>query len=111
MAATRYVKTEILQASKVMADPLRCPNCQLQDLTIYGHMSYPHTEVWEKGQAIERTTNWDVKENFELSSFDCNHCQVSFLIKSDDEVDLFLKNSELLDMLHATGQQMGQKPC
>lgn len=104
---------EILQASKVVIDPLRCPHCKGQDLVVYGQLSYPHEEVWKNGQVIEKKTNWEIKENFALEAFDCLQCLIKFHIKSDTEVDLAIENGELRDtIVKVTGKDpYGQRPC
>jgi hypothetical protein len=107
-------RTEILAASKVPTNPVRCPLCSCEDLVLYGQVAFPHRETRKGGIVIDKVTDTEIAENFELASMDCLGCSVRFEIQSDAEAVLCVQVSQLREKFRElTGKDpYGEsKPC
>jgi hypothetical protein len=109
------VSAEILNPEQ-----FKCPKCQNTALLVEGYVQAPMIGVVEDGLITTSTVNDEAKK-IEISAFDCSHCQIHYIVKSVEvmnmETELFKLHTDLFklnDMYKkATGIDllgMGQ-PC
>jgi hypothetical protein len=96
-------KEEVIPASAVKLTgnssmPV-CPKCGKQDLVLHGNMSFPHREIAVAGMIEETSTDWETKQPFELTQFDCVPCSIRYVIRSDESFALHREVANLREMI------------
>jgi DNA-directed RNA polymerase subunit RPC12/RpoP len=79
---------EVIAASDVPTDPLRCPHCGGRHLHVQGRLCFPHEEVRLNDDITSKTTDFEYATPFFLDNFACLTCKRAYTIQADEEVRL-----------------------
>jgi hypothetical protein len=106
-------QTQIIPASKVPNDPVRCPNCDSPNLLLYGKVVYPARLTIVDGKESDQSVDLSAKNNFEVDVIECLKCSVRTEIQPDAENILYMENSVLRDEItRLTGKDpYGESKC
>jgi hypothetical protein len=78
-------------------DPIRCPECQKQNLTLYGTLEKDYKETWESGENVDSTVGDTVVH--QVTGIDCNDCGIRFHILTTEMSELLNQNQILSSKL------------
>jgi DNA-directed RNA polymerase subunit RPC12/RpoP len=82
---------------------LRCPQCQGNTLTLHGNVQIPRMIEMAKGEIL-KSWNGPEEEKFELEQFDCCHCNVRWVVKPREYIQLETELFKLRELYqNATG--------
>jgi len=102
-----------VSAAVLNSDQFKCPNCQNTTLQVEGNVQAPMTGTVVDGQMTNSKVN-DEAQKIEISSFDCSHCRIRYVVKPVEVINLETELFKLRDLYkEATGIDpfgMGQ-PC
>jgi hypothetical protein len=92
-----FVQQEIIDASILDPQDIRCPRCKGNTLVLTGQAQVPQREIMEAGEITDRQVNLDAGGTFEVERIDCLPCNVTYLLR---EPKLFQLERENLDLKH-----------
>lgn len=102
-------KEEILSTGKVRIKEgthvPSCPYCDRQDLIIHGRATYPYQEIIVDGQVTGHTKIDPDAMDLEIEAFDCRRCLIKFIVRPDDEIEMYETIQQLTSMIG------NKKPC
>lgn len=71
-------------------DPLRCPQCEGQNLVLIGTLQKDYQETWENGKKISSSAGEDLFH--EVDVMECNDCGVRYYIITEEVAELMRLN-------------------
>ena len=93
-----HVSAEILNS-----DNFKCPKCQNATLKVEGNVQAPMTGKVVDGKLTDTKVDGE-NETIEISTFDCDHCKIRYVVKPIEVINLETELFKLRDMYkQATG--------
>src|SRR5438067_1578276 len=83
--STTFRETVIAEGD-VPNNPVRCPQCQGEDIVLYGYERFAYTAWLVNGEEV-RTENCDTGEQT-VEAIDCQRCAIRFRLMEKSEYEL-----------------------
>lgn len=96
MSSQAFVLQEIIDASILDPNDLRCPRCQGNTLVLSGQAQMPQREVMEKGTITAQIPTTE-GGSFNVEQIDCLPCNVRFEVREPKLFQLERENLNLKD--------------
>jgi DNA-directed RNA polymerase subunit RPC12/RpoP len=92
-----------VSAAVLNSEQFKCPKCQNATLQVEGNVQAPMIGIVEDGELKSSTVN-DEAQKIEISSFECNHCRIRYVVKPVEVINLETELFKLRDLYkEATG--------